>query len=219
MPVVEEVARRARGVYLRAARKGCWAELRLDYLERVELRRLLGTLPGPVVVTNRHPAEGGRWRGAEAARLKVLEEALAYRPTCVDVEWRTEAGWRREVAAAKGETRLILSWHDFAGTPPEAELVAQLEAMLAAEGEIVKIVTLALRPEDNLRVLGLIPRALAAGKEIIAFCMGALGSWSRVAAPYLGSYLTYAPFHRKGASAPGQLTVSEVKRIWRLLRR
>jgi len=218
VPVVEESARRARGVYLRAARKKCWAELRLDYLEQVDLRRLLGTQPGPVVVTNRHPAEGGRWRGEEAARLKVLEEALAFRPTCVDVEWRTEAGWRRELAAAKGPSRLILSWHDFSGTPEESLLLAQWEAMLAAEADILKMVTLARTPEDNLRVLGLIPRTRAAGREIIAFCMGPAGSWSRVAAAFLGSYLTYAPFHRKGASAPGQLTVNEVRRIWRLLR-
>jgi 3-dehydroquinate dehydratase type I len=216
--VVEEVVRRARGVYLRAARKGCWAELRLDYLERVDLPRLFHTRPGPVVVTNRHSEEGGRWRGAEAERLKVLEDGLTFSPTCLDVEFRTEAAARRALFAARGETRLILSWHDFGGTPPEERLGAQLEAMLAAEADILKIVTLARTPEDNLRVLGLIPRARAAGKEIIAFCMGPLGTWSRVAAPFLGSFLTYAPFNRKGLSAAGQLTVSEVKRIWRLLR-
>ncbi len=218
VPVVEEAARRARGVYLRAARKGCWVELRLDYLEQVDFPRLFHTRPGPVVVTNRHPQEGGRWRGDEAGRRRVLQEALTYRPTCIDVEFCTDPGFRRELYAARGDSRLILSWHDFAGTPPESELQAQLAAMLAAEADILKLVTLARTPEDNIRVLGLIPRARAAGKDIIAFCMGPLGTWSRVASPLVGGFLTYAPFSRKGASAPGQLTVNEVKRIWRLLR-
>ena len=77
------------------------------------------------------------------------------------------------------------------------------------------MVALAQEPEDNLRLLSLIPQARAAGREIIAFCMGPVGNWSRVAAPLLGSFLTFAPFTKKGASAPGQLTVNEVKRCGR----
>jgi 3-dehydroquinate dehydratase len=38
-------------------------------------------------------------------------------------------------------------------------------------------------------------------------------------APLLGSFLTFAPFTKKGASAPGQLTVNEVKRLWQMLKR
>ena len=138
--------------------------------------------------------------------------------TCLDVELATDAVWRRELAARRGETKLILSWHDFAGTPDAARLAAVLEEMLAAEADIVKLVTLAQQPADNLRLLSLIPRAKAQGKEIIAFCMGPLGKWSRVAAPLLGSWLTFAPFSKPGASAPGQLTVNDLKRVWRTLK-
>ena len=74
------------------------------------------------------------------------------------------------------------------------------------------------QPADNLRVLSLIPKARAAGREIIAFCMGAAGKWSRVVAPYLGSFLTFAPFSKSGASEPGQLTVNEVRRLWKMLK-
>ena len=94
-----------------------------------------------------------------------------------------------------------------------------MEEMLAADADILKLVTMARQPEDNLRVLSLIPQAQARGKEIIAFCMGPLGKWSRVTAPLMGSFLTFAPFSKSGASAPGQLTVNEVKRLWKTLRR
>jgi len=48
--------------------------------------------------------------------------------------------------------------------------------------------------------------------------MGPLGKWSRVAAPLLGSFLSFAPFSKTGASAPGQLTVNDLKRAWNTLK-
>jgi 3-dehydroquinate dehydratase type I len=136
----------------------------------------------------------------------------------LDLELAADAAWRREIWSRRGSTQIILSWHDFSGTPDAVRLEAVLQEMLAAEGDILKIVTQAQEPSDNLRVLSLIPRAKAAGREIIAFCMGPLGKWSRVVAPYLGSYLTFAPFNKKGASAPGQLTVNELQRLWKMLK-
>ena len=62
VPVVEATVNRARGKYQRAARKGLWTEVRLDYLEEPapDLTRLFRSLPGPVIATNRLFAEGGR---------------------------------------------------------------------------------------------------------------------------------------------------------------
>jgi 3-dehydroquinate dehydratase type I len=220
VPVVEATVNRARGKYQRAARKGLWTEVRLDYLEEAapDLKRLFRSLPGPVIATNRLATEGGRWTGTEADRLALLSEALNLGVTCLDLELAAGAIFRREIWERRGQTRLILSWHDFAGTPDTIRLEAVLEEMLAAEADIVKLVTLAREPADNLRMLSLIPRARARGKEIIAFCMGPLGKWSRVAAPLLGSWLTFAPFSKPGASAPGQLTVNEVKRVWKIMK-
>src|SRR4030042_1419432 len=68
VPVVEATVNRARGRYQRAARKGLWTEVRLDYLQEPapDLTRLFRSLPGPVIATNRLAAEGGRWTGTEA---------------------------------------------------------------------------------------------------------------------------------------------------------
>jgi len=220
VPVVEATVHRARGKYQRAARKGLWTEVRLDYLEEPapNLARLFRTLPGPVIATNRLAAEGGRWTGTEADRLDLLSQALNLGVTCLDLELAADAIFRREIWERRGKTRLILSWHDFAGTPETARLEAVLEEMLNAEADIVKMVAMAREPADNLRLLSLIPRAKAQGKEIIAFCMGPLGKWSRVAAPLLGSFLSFAPFSKTGASAPGQLTVNDLKRVWNSLK-
>ncbi len=212
VPVVEANTNRARSKYLRAARKGLWAELRLDYLEQPDLKRLFRTHPGPVIATNRLAAEGGKWRGNEADRRRLLEEALSLGADFLDLELAADPAWRRELWARRGQAKIILSWHDFSGTPDTEHLEEILQKMLDQEADVIKLVTMAQQPEDNLRLLSLIPRALARGREIIAFCMGPAGKWSRVVAPLLGSFLTFAPFTKKGASAPGQLTVNEVKR-------
>ena len=219
VPVVETTVNRARGKYLRAARKGLWTELRLDYLEQPDLKRLFRTHPGPVIATNRLASEGGRWTGSEADRRGLLEEALALGADFLDVELAADATWRREIYARRGQAKLILSWHDFSGTPEADRLADLLQEMLAQEADVLKMVAMAQQPADNLRLLSLIPQAKAAGREIIAFGMGPAGKWSRVVAPLLGSFLTLAPFTKKGASASGQLTVNEVKRLWKMLKK
>jgi 3-dehydroquinate dehydratase type I len=219
VPVVGANTNRARSKYLRAARKGLWTELRLDYLEQPDLKRLFRTHPGPVIATNRLAAEGGKWTGGEAERRALLRMALALGADFVDLELAADAAWRREMWQGRGQAKIILSWHDFSGTPETAQLEATLQKMLDQEADIIKMVTMARQPEDNLRLLSLIPQAKAPGREIIAFCMGPAGKWSRVVAPLLGSFLTFAPFTKKGASAPGQLTVNEVQRLWKQLKK
>ncbi|MGD0829055.1 MAG: type I 3-dehydroquinate dehydratase [Desulfobaccales bacterium] len=219
VPVVEATVNRARSRYLRAARKGLWAEIRLDYLEQVDLPRLFRSHPGPVIATNRLAAEGGKWAGSEAGRRLLLEEAMALGADFLDVELAADPTWRRELWARRGRAGIILSWHDFSGTPETARLEAVLQEMLDQEAGIIKLVTMAQEPEDSLRLLSLIPQARAAGREIIAFAMGPAGEWSRVVAPLLGSFLTFAPFAKNRASAPGQLAVNEVKRFWKLLQK
>ena len=220
VPVVEATVNRARGRYQRAARKGLWTEIRLDYLEEPtpDLQKLFRSLPGPVIATNRLAAEGGRWTGTEADRLALLAQALNLGVTCLDVELAADAGFRREVWARRGKTRLILSWHDFAGTPDAARLEAVLDEMLASEADVVKLVALAREPADNLRMLSLIPKAQGPRQGRHRLLHGAVGKWSRIAAPLLGSWLTFAPFSKQGASAPGQLTVNDLKRVWNTLK-
>jgi len=220
VPVVEATVHRARGRYQRAARKGLWTEVRLDYLKEPapNLARLFRTLPGPVIATNRLAAEGGRWTGTEEERRRWLEEALTLGVTALDLELAADPAWRRNLAARRGKTRLILSWHDFVGAPAAARLDEVFEEMLNADADILKLVAMAREPADNLRLLSLIPRALAAGRNIIAFCMGPVGKWSRLAAPLLGSFLSFAPFSKKGGSAPGQITVNDLKRVWNIMK-
>jgi len=64
----------------------------------------------------------------------------------------------------------------------------------------------------------LISYAKKTNRKIIALCMGEEGKISRIMAPYFGSYLSFASLERGAESAPGQLTVEEMREIFRILK-
>jgi 3-dehydroquinate dehydratase type I len=196
---------------------GYLAELRLDYLADQDLPRLLQAPRGPVIVTNRLPAEGGRWQGEERDRQRLLEQAIALGADYVDVEFNADPDWRREILAGRGSSKIILSWHDFRGTSTPYRLADTMVAMAELQADIIKIVAYAHKPVDCLALLALIPGALERGQDIIAFSMGPAGKYSRAISPLLGGYLTFAVLEAGQESAPGQLTVQELLSCWQIL--
>jgi 3-dehydroquinate dehydratase type I len=89
--------------------------------------------------------------------------------------------------------------------------------MIQLEADVVKIVSFARAWEDNLTILSLIPYARERRQKIVAFCMGEKGKISRIFSPLLGAAWAYASLNRNKASAPGQLTVGEMREIWEML--
>ena len=196
-------------------------ELRIDQIGTLNLEELMSAKRGKILVTNRRRDEGGGFSGTERERVKLLKEAVALGADYVDIEVRTEEALIKELSARIGNhharTKWILSHHDFSGTPSARALKRRLDQCTSTGADIIKIVTYADTMEDNLRVLGLIPYARAKGLEIIAFCMGEMGRISRIMAPLLGSYFSYASLEKGVESAPGQLTIEETKQILKVL--
>jgi 3-dehydroquinate dehydratase type I len=196
-------------------------ELRIDLIADLDLPVLMKAKRGPVLITNRRREEGGGFRGTEEERIFLLCEAVRLKAEYVDMEAATDDTLARQVldAAAEqyGRTRTIISYHDFDLTPTEDGLRLMWITCREKGGDIVKIVTHARSGEDNLRTLSLIPYSRKRGQEIIAFCMGEQGRISRVMAPLLGAYLTFAALGKGEEAAPGQLTVEEIKQIMKIL--
>jgi 3-dehydroquinate dehydratase type I len=196
-------------------------ELRIDGITGLNLEKLLACKRGEILVTNRTKEEGGAFAGSEEKRVGLLKKAVALGADYLDLELRTDKGLigklRDKIETFQGRSRLILSFHDFRGTPSPRVLMEKLKEGYALGADIVKIVTQAGNTADNLKVLPLIPYARKKGLNIIAFCMGEEGKISRVMAPLLGSYLTYASLVKGEESAPGQIPVGALKRIFNLL--
>jgi 3-dehydroquinate dehydratase type I len=194
-------------------------ELRIDRIPGAELERLLTARRTPVIVTNRRREEGGGFTGTEEERVARLREAVRLGADYVDIETATDPALKAGLRAAIVGTssKLIVSWHDFSVTPPLEFLKAKLKECMADDPAIVKIVTHAVHTADCLRVLELIPYARQKSQAIIAFCMGRRGKISRIMAPLLGSTISYASMESEEASAPGQMTIDQMREISRLM--
>lgn len=181
-------------------------ELRLDWLSRQpDLPRLLRDRPTPSVVTCRRQSDRGRWRWSEEQRLAVLRAAIVEGVEYIDLE--------RDIAGSiprYGNTRRIVSHHDFDQTPSNlTEIHAE---MCELDPDIVKIVTMANSPSDVVRMLQLVASAEV---PTVGFCMGELGLASRILCGKYGSPFTYASFSSERELAPGQISFSEMKHLYR----
>jgi len=181
-------------------------ELRVDFMrKRPDMGRLLKDRPTPVVVTCRRKADRGRWFGTEEQRLAILREAIIGGAEYVDLEVDVAGSIRRY-----GKTKRIVSYHNFDETPLELFDIHQRMAKL--DPDVIKIVTMANSPGDNVRMLELVG---AAGVPTVGFCMGEMGTISRVLCGRYGSPFTYASFSREREMAPGQLSWAEVRNLFR----
>lgn len=173
--------------------------------------QLLGRSPRhPVLATNRPVREGGAYEGTESKRLEILRKALDSGAEWVDLEHDSSEETVRAFRVAGA--RVLLSHHDFTATP-DASALRRLAERLALKGpDAIKIVTHAVHPEDNLRVLSLIPFIQhELGRDALAFCMGPVGRWSRPVSLILGSPWTYVQLTALSAAAPGQFSAREMR--------
>ena len=181
------------------------AELRLDLMPEYDLPRILADRPCPVIVTNRAEREGGRFSGSEEERVRPLLEAISLGAEFVDIEHDAV-----HLIGDRGETRLIVSHHDFTAMPPD---LRQLHRDLSAKGaDVVKTAGMAGSVLDSLRVL----EALAESPmPAIVIAMGEYGLISRLLSlRYESCVLTYASLDQGEPVAPGQLSVSDMRDVY-----
>ncbi len=188
-------------------------ELRLDLIDQgynlAELLHARGSLP--VVVTLRPPAQGGRSLLSPPERLAVLLQAAELGADYVDLEFDALSLQALAELRARG-TRVIVSRHDFSSMP--RGLADDWWPRLADLGaDVVKVVGTASEVRDCLPVF----RALArADRPTIAIAMGSVGQMSRVLALRAEQcLLTYAALDSGGGTAPGQLTIDELRSTFR----
>lgn len=191
----------------------CYAdavELRIDRFNRhdpahvADVCRAARGLGLPLIATVRAAEEGGAVVLSDDQRLALFAAALPL-ADAVDVELRAPIR-DRVVALARGRGALaIVSHHNFAHTPSDADLTAVCDAALLARADVVKIATLTTDAADADRLLDLLR---ARRNHLIVIGMGPHGVASRVFFPLIGSLLTYGFVDRAGA--PGQLSIAEL---------
>ena len=180
-------------------------ELRMDYAAGANLANLLQHRPRPVIVTHRPEREGGLYAGPEDQRIALLQRAIDLGAEYVDVELDSAHMLRR-----RGDTRLIVSRHDFERTPENLEELHR--ELVEAGADIAKIACMAMDIRDNLRIFDLLRRAKL---PTIALCMGELGLISRILGRKFGNFLTFASMGSGQESAPGQIGAADLGNLYR----
>jgi 3-dehydroquinate dehydratase-1 len=186
-------------------------EVRLDLVEGDPLevmRSIRSATNSPLIATNRWRAEGGLFRGTEKERIDLLCQASEY-ADFVDIELRAEL---KDELMGRIDKPAIVSYHDFTRMPSPEELRSTLFEISETGASIAKIAVTPGFLGDNLTLLELL---LKANTPLCVIAMGELGRHMRAIAPIYGSVLTYG--YVSEATAPGQMTVSELKQMQTLL--
>jgi 3-dehydroquinate dehydratase I len=189
-------------------------ELRLDILGD-NWRTVARGLTKPWIACNRSREEGGWGDFNTGIRIEALLEAGKAGASIIDFEY-SSAGLVDIVSEIKQYSQCLLSFHDLEATPPIETLIQIVEGQIKAGADICKVVTTAVKFEDNLTVLKLV--AHFEGIKVAAFAMGELGRTSRILSPLCGGYFTYACLKEGREAAAGQISVREMREIYRYLK-
>lgn len=191
-------------------------EIRLDYMSDPGIAPFMDAIATPLLFTNRPVWEGGEFSGKEEERIKLLLEAVRAGAAFVDIELRSEQSSRERIldeVRNRSNTRVIISWHDFSGTPSVTDLERIFQDQSDSGADVGKIVCTAHTYQDVLKVLNLQLSAAKTDFPLIAFSMGKAGVISRAATLELGGFMTYAASDTGKITAPGQLSVSALRSI------
>ena len=201
-------------------------ELRTDYLEELSaglVKRLVAEAKSsadsliPVIVTCRDKKEGGAIDYPVGLRIDVLTAALQAGADFIDAEYEnflsTENQERIKLALSRNSKgRLILSAHNFEAKFDNIEGLYR-RILTVYPAAIPKLVYTANHINDCFDGFDLLHNT---GGERIVFCMGAAGLISRIIAKKLNSFATFASIDDKSATAPGQLTIEQLKKLYRI---
>ncbi len=200
-------------------------ELRMDYIEGLNVdfaKKFISEYKStqkkklPIIVTCRDKRQGGAIDYPINLRIEVLTTALLAGADFIDFEYdnflTTDRQEKIRLALSKNShARLILSAHNFETRFPDmGRLYRNISSI--CPGTIPKLVYTANNINDCFDAFDLLHRT---SSERIIFCMGASGVISRILAKKLGCFVTFACTDMEQATAPGQIHIDELKKLYR----
>jgi 3-dehydroquinate dehydratase/shikimate dehydrogenase len=191
-------------------------ELRLDHFDKIDIEALKGFLQScglPVMFTVRRNDQGGVFRGDEKERLQLLETVCALQPAYLDLEYDVPQEFRKKLFDAYPNVTFLSSYHDFSQTPQDIEAVfSKIKTPYA------HIYKMAFAVDSTLDALRLLTFVQLHEEKIAVMGMQEEGKVTRILAPVVGSFLTYATILEGMSTAPGQMTAKEMQEIFHFRR-
>jgi len=151
--------------------------------------------------------------GFTEERLSVVKNALVSQSVqYVDLEIEAPEAYRLAVvvAAKANGVQLIVSYHNYQETPSDEALWKIVDTCFEYGADIAKIAVKSNSVQDSARVLSLYKDPI---RRVVALAMGETGMITRVAAVYLNAEFTFVASDEESATAPGQLTIEQMRQI------
>lgn len=167
--------------------------------------RILQQQGTPVLVTIRHPMEGGGWSGPEWERLELYRAAVPW-AAGLDVEIQAEALTELRPLVDESGGILIGSFHDFASLPGPDELDRIVRAGVSQGADVIKIAVWLADDNAIAEAAGVLDRFSDVPLAVVG--MGPKGPEARRQLPQRGSCLTYG--FLDAAAAPGQAAATDL---------
>jgi len=187
-------------------------EVRGDLVLDLDLLTVLRAKTRPLLFSCRPVSEGGRFADDDPNRRLLLLEAVKRGYDYVDVEYRS--GFL-DVMVEKSGRGLVVSHHDFEGTPEDLD--GLYEGMRALGPDVVKIAVTPRSFADVGRLLDLAARAARrGGAPLLPIALGPLGMPARILAGRYGAPFTYASGRAGAEAAPGQLPAKLMADLYRV---
>jgi 3-dehydroquinate dehydratase-1 len=186
-------------------------ELRLDALAPTvaTLRRKFERLNAPIIITARHPSEGGVNRLSPKAREALLRQFIP-NAQFIDVELRSVHRFANLLKIARSRSiGIIVSLHDLTGTPSARQLDAMARTAGKFNPDIVKLATRTDNPMQFARLRDFFERHRGR-RRIAVMGIGKLGLRFRkeVAKTSAFNYV-----HLGEGPIDGQLSIFQLRRF------
>jgi 3-dehydroquinate dehydratase/shikimate dehydrogenase len=187
-------------------------EVRADLVRDLAPLAILRARIKPLLFTCRSRSEGGAMDDADPRRPRLLLEAIRRGFDYVDIEHRSAL---TELMAAKAGRGLVISIHDFEGTP---EGLDDLYAAMVKQGaDVVKIAVTPHSIADVARLLTLAARVHKTGpRPLVPIAMGPLGTMTRILAGRYGAPFTFACADAEAVVSPGQIEATLMADLYRV---
>ncbi len=215
LPDVDTLLAHAHAEYVAGER---FLEFRLDYLTDplkgiTAIKKFLARHPDcTILATCRRRQNQGKFTGSIEEQLKVLNAALEGGAHAIDLEIESAENCEEKLADLRASTYLLLSYHNYGGTPPRLDNVLRRMTQIPAHG--YKIVTTARKPSDTSRVLAL--AKMFPKVPTILLAMGETGFATRVLSPSMGGLYTYAAPNMAVGTASGQVNAKKLRSLYRV---
>jgi len=180
------------------------------------MEKLVENASIPLIATNRQHQQGGSRLQDEETRIQNLIEAAGTGFQYADIELTAKDMASVTLKLRDLGVKPIVSFHDFKSTPSQDELERIVNIQIDSGAELCKMITTANNVEDNLTCFQLLTK-MGQSTKLVCFAMGENGILSRALSPIFGGYFTYASLQSGMETATGQISISELQRLYKIL--